>query len=1370
MARVAESVWEWPGNATDRFRATPEALEGASDDGAGLRYAQLPAHDPATAFPPTTAPGFDGACTHVMVHKRRDGACTLLLNGQVSTPDAKGEHVLPDFREDQLVKEDSTQREVPAPVLVSMLVEEGACEPNGVMLQVMQRTYVGGVQLNEAREIVAMETQVPVTRPGDALARTLAVGYPMAVAPAPSLTFFNWDRQRADNSNVLRTVTGVEANWGFRQTVNWAIGNSRIISPDEATISVFELVPTLKRLAYATSKLTFEDLKEAGRRDDIFVLKYLVYSPGDQEALDNDVRDLWDYFEERGMDWDSLKNSGYTETAFRVEVVDSGGESVRRTFPLVSKCTWGAGYFGAGYRELLADCRASRNLFQLDGGGATLGATPQGATRRPMQALFRKFCLARSVAVPSIDQLNFRANRLVDVVIARLQALQTALVPRSPTPLDGTRASLWRSLPHVVSMRNMAGLSLVMEGDEEAISIATSTTPNAKVGDRLQDAVAASAATLRVVRQAVKQFIEVEGANRDRARLQLCLDDAQRAAALEPLRSGAVGTRLRPLGELPTPGQLGTRHIYAPRLPREVVAALTCRAEHVRIEEEQFIRWLTALDGRDARDGMDVVGLMASFGLPPSHVGELVLGAMADLAVDDVLDRIGADLTYRAMRRRHLMAPSINVAVRRLKRAAALAKVVYRDALLKVRLAENDPFFECYPEGNTLRKLLNESATWREWEIPPRPGALVKARFDRHAEVAMATPMGVKAVGELLDALVGLRASATVPLAQLPFLPAQTLTWYAPSNPMLTSGSATRDALVLQLTHAYASAQRIQNMAAGLRLVDADRAAVLRECAWARPVLQLAASTTVNLSRSNLDTPIAGTSEAQRALALAPTDRTLVNNLDAKAHQGLRERRASMRVDLAAFEDDEAADDLLNAFSRIRLQDAAEHHVPFGASMPGELVPRASRRVEDLPVHVGELLDTTERMATYTNAQVVRIEARLAHDTKADTHPLVITWERDGNEENGERVSASFAFPRRVAQRDVTGVVQDVPATLRDAFLHAKAVHEQLPFAHCVGVDAANAMLFNVERLVQCGLLLASTSRDDTYADAEPPPWPRRLTVPIPKLPTVPPLLVHAQQRVLLIGALLSFWQGVDQQGKPEFEAWLLNTLRQLVDATSAPGQEAELQQNLVGKSVDIVGTDSDGIADYLNAVISALGALDGVADRAAYAINTRQPTAGNLLATDLTVQDALTRTAALVESLTRQQAPIGNLAAAARDAYRVEYNYYKGALDRAQQKADRARQDAEALRAAAEAEDAALEAEKIRQETFHKCLWSLTVRVANAVLRAMLRKPPLLRATPVDAPVHDAEWARAIAAWERSLSVVPLGELCACAVRAQCP
>ena len=99
------------------------------------------------------------------------------------------------------------------------------------------------------------------------------------------------------------------------------------------------------------------------------------------------------------------------------------------------------------------------------------------------------------------------------------------------------------------------------------------------------------------------------------------------------------------------------------------------------------------------------------------------------------------------------MAGSVRIAVERIRGAHALAVAVFQPTgrATQARISEQDALFACYPEGETLRMILNENAVWRNWKSFPNESL----RFDEGMRkelqaVAVAfAPMGLDAVKSL---------------------------------------------------------------------------------------------------------------------------------------------------------------------------------------------------------------------------------------------------------------------------------------------------------------------------------------------------------------------------------------------------------------------------------------------------------------------------------------------------------------------------------------------------------------------------------------------------------------------------------------------
>jgi len=927
---------------------------------------------------------------------------------------------------------------------------------------------------------------------------------------------------------------------------------------------------------------TFEDLKRAKRTDDIAVMEYILFNTPDgtdedrlrdiivdatvdsyyevakrgqpatfdppritdvQKAdLRKETDDLITLFKKARVDQKNanamrfdassvqdIKAGGFVEATLNVEVVDTrrNGNASRETFRMASKQSFAAGALAVGYARL------KRELDETMKGIVANFEGNSNLITVPLVQLWRK---AKITGNPVEDLANWWVSRNKDVALpsekemlvplamivkgaqdALDELLSSANAAIPSTPLDRSTPVV-RYLPHVVRIKNAGAASFAIGTEDRNIAIAEEGGPAAVSSTVLQDAVAAAREAGSVVRQAVAQFVEREGVAQPRMRTQLLMG----ARRFDP-----AGDGLAPIVDQDRrERRLDTRHVYAPRMPLPVVDAMACRAEHAQLREQLEIAWLATPLGDPKTSGIAAV-----FGVPVSHAGELALGVIADLATDDALERAPTGL-HVSPTRAQLMASAVGRAVRRLRVAGLLAKAAFREWPLPLRLDDNDALFVCYPEGGTLLKLLRESAAWRNWQVPQAAtweDHTSAWRQDMRASMAAAAPTGIASLNELLESIERLE-DAVVPLDRFPFLATQTLVTHTPdalavlkthnaSLPKVTHRAWT--GLAMQLEHAFFAAQRLHAMATGLGLDEDQRAALLRDCARARPVLGCAPT------GSALDEapascvgllalftgPIAELRgpPLQPGVPSTPSAHTLLDNR--LNHAVLQARTAAMRLDLEGLAGERALEvdaPLEKAFAQLRVgTSVAQYLVSFGDAAVKGHYPLMSRFFESLPVYVDLLLTSGTAPQEMLQGTIV---PRLAHDPVNNLHPLVITTTAA---EPLKTVRLGVALASLTQSRS-DGALPPPPETLQEA-------HAQLRITTSgVDVDAASAFLFNVERLVQCVLLAAATSPDCTYLTAPPPSNPQRKRIDAPSPPAKPERLLLAEMRVNALSVMMS--------------------------------------------------------------------------------------------------------------------------------------------------------------------------------------------------------------------------------------------------------
>lgn len=1418
-----------------------------------------------------------GACTQVLLRKGRDGKYTLLLNGRESTA-VTGVHTLPPYRATDLVTEDATKRRVPAPVVVSVLVESGACLPDDVRVQVLQRTYVSGTWIDEGRETVAMEAQIEPTLTSDVESKAVVVAYPMRVSPSARIVFVDRSEERRKEASAksgviqealrlvgnavqqqlpnVRTFTTLLGNLGAMGLgaltaglasyytiivsnamatgtplalstaagylltvvnsgyVTWRVARSdaQAEAGDTRTteVSVFDMPTVLRRVISAQSGglysnlgegWTLDELRRAKRPDDAALLQFLTFAPPaaserveanvkafedlqrasfDQLTSEDEFRirravrqyremqqaseleqgtTIYDQWSVTGLSEEDEERASAVESVLRLVVVDTrrdSAEQVRETFTLVSDVAKNAGLVASGYlevRERLATefAQGRSRLLTPDQDLITSPLSQQlvkQATNQSKPNLLRDLADLltgnnQSVFAPKLEDMARTLADLMVVIDAELEEALSALNEGDLLP----RAPLTRVLPHVLQLQNRAAYTFILDNEDEAATVASSSTATVSSADGLRDAIQFSTAILRAVRAAVAQFVQTDGVTRPRTRTQLLLA-APAAPAQQPL------PRLRALLDALGGGNVGilTRMVYAPRLPIDLVGALACRAHEKRYTETSALHWLEPGD-EHAPPPRAAIAL----GLPPTHAGELVLGVLADLAIDDALDRARSG-THLSPSRAQTMASAVAQAVDRLSLAHDLASVVYRSGPVHARLPEDDPVFACYPEGPTLRKLLRESAAWRNWrpnvENTKRLGA--QQRTETRAIAAMDTPDGAESVGDLLRAIGALKHPAAeheMHASSFPFLPSQTLQHH--SDDVLTAlcttttpiadSKCTRTAwcaLAAQAEHALHAARRLHVLAVGLQLVESRRAALLRECALARPILTLVPVDDDLLRavppasqgplRAFATQPIADLPQPlQPSVPSTPAARTLLGD-HREPHPWLRERLAAMRLDVERHQHErpleEPEDALLASFERMSLG-PVQYLVPFAGALGFERASLLDRCIEDMPVYF-ELWRRAADAPVPSTHTPPPIEPRAPHDGVNDLHPHVIAaiWQGD----DGELVALSSAFAR-IPRVDWGTDAMEVPRTLHEA-TQAAAVAAT---AHGLGVDAAAAFLFNVERLVQCALVAAGGKVPPPVLLAKPPPF--RPPKEVPKPPAVlrgEALRQRSERRVWV--PVIAIGMGYDDVTRANLgHAWLSETL-QAVEGSEKETLAAELEPLAQQNKVAIVVRRMD-IPDPEGRLYDAL--RDKIAE----------------ITIDFPTLDAF------VESL---PAAFDNAREWARELQVQQYKYFLSALDAEDGEYRKRREAYEKRWEHVDAENARRMARAEEDHRTNLFLWPAVVGVANAVVGSLLAAPPMLVCSDEGTAAGAQVFREAVRAWRaRGLAAAPLCEVAAAVV-----
>ena len=1148
--------------------------------------------------------------------------------------------------------------------------------------------------------------------------------------------------------------------WLYRQSKQLEAQEKERTKPKESIVSIFDLPMVIRRLTGTTTggiysrkgaPLTEGELRKLKRMEDVVVMDWVI----NHSELDSSVRAEMvskleenykeslpaghpektnltddtkakiqkeadeilsgvktdgDTFEIESVQASDLLGRGYVESVLCIEVVDARrpGDRTRETFRLRSPSPLGAGIVAAGYlqleRKLQETMAIVRRAFAetLDPNYMPLVHQylyKRGKVTGVLKKDLMQWWVQRRQAVqfPPEQSILAALEQLAKSALDALQALNSLA-----TPLPGAVAirrppAVARYLPHVVRMKSIGSGSFALGNEDGDVFIAQDGGIVGVSNDGLRDAIGDMRTALRTVNQAMQQFVEGEGVARPRMRVELVMA----GSSLDPARRGIVPIRLAPKRT----GNIDTRHVYAPRMPLQVADSMAFRNENAHLREQLSIAWL-----REPLREQPGSGMAELFRVPVSHVGELTLGVIADLATDDLVARVPEGL-HVSPERGQLMASSVMRAIQRLRAVVPLARQVFRERPTPTRLDDNDALFLCYPEGRTLLKLLRESAAWRKW-AEPQSGTWASRRTgwrqDMRAAMAEAAPAGIAALSDLLESIERLQ-DATVPLDRFPFLPTQTLALQTPEAfPTLDRAWS---GLAAQLEHAAYAAQRLDIMAKGLDLSEAHRAALLRDSARARPVLAcmptgsvLAAAPASCVDSMALFTqPIAlRLGPLQPGVPSAPSAHTLV---DSMRNLGvLQARVAAMRMDIVDLAKERALIDrdasLAGVFAKLNVNGSpAQYLVPFGdAAVKGDCRLMGTF-FESTPVYMGLLTTDAPKAALYAELRGA-IVPRRAQDHVDNLHPFVITT-------NGEALPGLRLGVALVNMEHSAVAKAAAPETLKDAIRMASEN------AGGVSVDAANAILFNVERLVQCALLAVATCPECRSLVVPPPDKANRKRVPVPEALEAREGLLLIEMRRNAVLVLMSDVQGF---------------------------QEADMKREM-GYDDSAVKEDK---AEALLANVEYTGALYRWLQRAT-----------DVILASVQANDFVS---AYNDALKADDAE--------GKAKVALYMYFGDVWHDAWNRFTNRRKERVQVQEVAQAVNRRAEEDEFVAHCWEEGAWQSVVAVANAVARSLVTEPPTLMATTrslvcsANPEPNHGLWI-AVAAWRsQGLAAVPLCEL----------
>ena len=1480
---------------------------------------------------PDTRPDL-GPSVQLLLRKRPNTPdYQLLVNGRVAQPPKGGtEYVLPPFQIDATLREDATGRHVPSPVIVGLLVEEGALAPDRVLVQVCQRTFVNGAQVDSGSESVAMETELPVTRPSDNGARCVAVGYPMALGPPPTveitdnaraerveasdkqkrvrdillglgnawggnwLTAFSQFAQQMSNgavlaSAVLASLGALPAALFKNQQIEKIEGGVTLLSISSralaalllrylnrdtetteerakraeriSTISVFDMPALIERVIRynrggALSSMgrapKLEDLRNARRHDDALLIDTILRlkrTEDDLKQIEAMLKDGTSNLDEKrqkgvmsklrgleenarpnaislkNIEIDKLKKKGYVESFLRIQVVDSrrDGAQSRQTFQIGSgERAYFAGIVASGVQKLQTDLDETlANLalawkFDVEPYSSPL-VNPGTRSKTLLDAITGRLAgRGQARTWPDANALIATLQFIAQGIRKSLGALFDEADTQTLPMIKAGRVT--RRLPHLLRIKNAAGMTFVLEQNTGVLVQGDGALGD--LTDGLRTIVTSSAGTLRVVKQAIAQYLEVEGVVRERTRLVMYIDDADldptnlaripergtgrdtRATRREAARDEAeaeaapVAATVAQLNRAvledadvdPGPNistGIGTRACYAARFPREMIDALEGHAQHPQLREALTVRWLS---GGNAHTPLPDSGADTAlrFGLQATHEGELVASVLVDLALDDVMRRMSDATLTPAPSREQLLCSSVEYAIALLRNAGELARGAFGKGL-DMRIDADDAFYACYPGGEALLRVLHESAVWREWRAPwTKDTAYSKGgKGDRFALLdasLSARPTGAASLARMLEMLPALKVPKSTLLCEAPHLSALSMLWFTshelpmvlpdgsftPSDPRSATWACVWLALAAQTEASVDAAHRVSVMASGLGLPPEVSRSLLRESAFARPIVGLAVRVdpangprTARAGLEMLDEPLARVGddpsqrrELQPKVPRLPLEGTLLDTRVAECQNWLCARLATLRFNVRELAREPALSFSTEEILTQHFAGLGMHKQPplmrvdylcaFGNAYGAEPNATVGRHFEDVKIY-SRLLMYEAVGRPRANAPVMVLRPRGDHE---NVHPLLVRLHAAIGKKR-PRIDAKFVHvPEAVQSFPDSGRAATAGRhTLRDYWAAAQSA-STLPSLYAVGVDAASCLLHNVERITQALLVMTAHGYGkESVLMVMPPKLPAVKEVYEVPPPSESPQLPTVRRQVYI---LLLTLKGLD-------------ALAALVHSDNQADRDAYVKR--MGDDEQFDPRKPDGQKTYIDGILEAVTKAGVVNEQLEAAL-------GALIAGATDVRDRATVKGyydSLASMASASPANRARLEAASKflEAWK---DYDEKLLADRGKTADAniyARKENERRRAAA----AQARAHEIR-------LWPMACTIAHAAIGALLTSVPMpfvdldnLVDNTERATVRAAssQFSRAVKAWaERGLRAMPLCELVAVVSRLQ--
>jgi hypothetical protein len=1095
-----------------------------------------------------------------------------------------------------------------------------------------------------------------------------------------------------------------------------------------------------------------------------------------------EARQSQNLLELHGLQTKTLESNGYVEFDLRVFSVD---DDVPHTLTMRSSTAARAGWYASGSADAFDAFQASvREVREaMDNAAFPLHRSPvvHGRVTGDLGTDVVNYLAGYKRTELQTTVVDFRRHldRFTDRVVEAMQvpgegAAQepvNAIVPagravRLPAP------RLIRLLPHrVVRVRALVPTARLRR--DGSVDYAQPSAPLTRVQDGVGEAVSACNASAAAARSTIEQFFECDGTARPRIRMH--------KRFLAPA-AGALTLNVGRVRRLPDIGAVGagdalavrTRNLYAARQPFDVVEAIETYGQHERIGERTRVEWLTRPVGGDAdkRGKADTASWSTLLGVGASHTDELVAGAFFDLVCTDIVARHGAS-------RAAVVSSPEAFAAEQLVAAGRLAKEAFDFGTSPpTRIADDDAFYECYPGGLALRSALRESPSWRRWGRPTpdyagatRPDRLVRA----HTE-GTSTPQHYDALASALKRGGVKRQppggrSVAMPYERAPYMSVQTLVVGQRLDGDGVFGSA-----LSQAEAAWSALARVRALCvalAPLGVTPPRRTSALVDAAAARPILEIAGPVAalagappelVRLLAKPLDAPSA---EVQPQIADDVADghrRWAPASLVAPAvRAGLRHRLASMRLDLEAVAQEPVGQELVERMRHCTVADDANEVdnactllVPFAAGEPPALQPDLCNAYafDQTPIFTAALLGRLEALerdhavlvgtpppvaASCTIACYEVSEAR-----RRSKHPMQIATSRDPIA-GGATVEVAVVLSTRGSQR--------IPAdgtALTAAELGANTLSDVLALVQgnsqtgrAEYVDAANALMWTIERLVQAiyVALSAFDGIEAIYVQPPPPPAVRLERVPAP--PDEPGTIAAAQHQQLVMVALMAL--NMDMARRVDFgDAVRIDDAVFRMDRVIWEGEDVEDTEAATdARPVPTTPLPADEARDRLEAMTDAeirIGITErgsSIADVTAAAANQVNNYAGRIL------------------SITR----LGRLTI----LYET-YLFYTNRLAALQRKHDQATADATASAAdATRRNDAAVAAAAARYDAALRA-WPLIVATASTVVaeNAVIAVPLVDTAQAAAPPAVgrlDASKRAVAAARAAGVKAVPLCE-----------